>query len=67
MNADVRGRFRKENGFDPIEIFGSRRDVASRRLFLDFRSQLAREMQQEWMAELEDIPCERTSLTSIWF
>jgi len=62
MNTDVRSRFQKENGFDPIEIFGSRQDAASRRLFLDFRSRLAREMQQEWMGELESVRSRKPDL-----
>jgi len=55
MNADVRAAFQKQHGFDPIEIFGSRRDDASRRTFLDFRADLARRMQEEWIAQLESL------------
>ena len=53
MNADVRTLFRREAGFDPIEIFGARNDEASRARFLDFRAGLARSMQEEWLAELD--------------
>jgi hypothetical protein len=53
MNDDVRALFQKQGGFDPIEIFGARKDDASRTAFLDFRSELARRMQEEWIAELE--------------
>ena len=53
MNDDVRALFRKQSGFDPIEIFGARKDEASRTAFLDFRSELVRRMQEEWIAELE--------------
>jgi len=53
MNDDVRTLFQKQSGFDPIEIFGARKDEASRRAFLDFRSELVRRMQEEWIAELE--------------
>jgi hypothetical protein len=55
MNRDVRVEFQQQAGFDPIELFGARNDAASRKLFLDFRSDLARRMQQEWLAELEGI------------
>lgn len=55
MNDDVRARFRKERGFDPAALFGDRKDEASRRLFLDFRSELAGRMQEEWIAELEGL------------
>jgi hypothetical protein len=53
MNNDVRALFEKQSGFDPIEIFGARKDAASRKAFLDFRSELARRMQEEWIDELE--------------
>jgi hypothetical protein len=53
MNGDVRALFQKQSGFDPIEIFGARKDDASRKAFLDFRSELARRMQEDWIAVLE--------------
>jgi hypothetical protein len=36
-----------------MELFSTRRDDASRRAFLDFRAGLARQMQEEWIAQLE--------------
>jgi hypothetical protein len=53
MNDDVRALFQKQSGFDPIEIFGARKDEASRKAFLDFRSDLTRRMQEDWIAELD--------------
>jgi hypothetical protein len=53
MNDDVRSRFRAENGFDPVDLWTSRKDARSLRQFLDFRTSLARQMQQEWLAEME--------------
>lgn len=53
MNDTVRALFRQRHGFDPIELFQSRKDEASLRLFLDFRAGLAGRMQREWMAEIE--------------
>ena len=53
MNADVREEFRAQAGFDPIELFASRRDEASRQAFLGYRAALARRMQQEWIEEIE--------------
>jgi len=53
MNADVRSAFQAEHGFDPVEIFSTRKDEGSRRLFLDYRAQLTRRMQEEWLAEIE--------------
>jgi hypothetical protein len=55
MNADVRREFQTSAGFDPVELFGLRKDQASRRMFLDFRSELARRMQEEWLGKLEAI------------
>ena len=62
MNDDVRARFRQERGFDPIEIFGARADEASRRVFLDFRSDLARRMQEEWLDEVPKVRRDRPEL-----
>jgi hypothetical protein len=55
MNGDVRREFQARAGFDPVELFGARKDEASRRMFLDFRSELARRMQEEWLGKLEAI------------
>jgi hypothetical protein len=53
MNQDVRNQFRTLHGYDPVERFGGRIGVDSQRAFLDFRSALARQMQEEWLAVLE--------------
>lgn len=53
MNADVREEFRRQSGFDPIELFGSRRDEASRQAFLGYRAALAKRIEQEWIEEIE--------------
>lgn len=55
MNADVRREFQAADGFDPAELFATRKDEGSRRLFLDFRSELAARMQREWLSELEGV------------
>lgn len=62
MNDNVRAQFRAAGGFDPIELFQTRKDVPSQRAFLDFRIKLARDMQQQWLAEIEDIRRTRTHL-----
>jgi hypothetical protein len=54
MNADVRRAFQAEKGFDPADLFSTRKDAASARLFLDYRAELARKMQNEWLALVED-------------
>ena len=62
MNEDVRALFRQRAGFDPIEIFGARKDEASRRAFLDFRAELAGKMQEEWIGELEAVRRQKPDL-----
>ncbi len=62
MNDDVRALFRQRSGFDPIELFGARTDGASRRVFLDFRADLVRKMQEEWLGELENVRREKPQL-----
>jgi len=49
MNSDVRAMFRARFGWDPIEIWGQRKDAASLRQFLDFRAELAGGMQADWL------------------
>ena len=55
MNDDVRAAFRRERGFDPLDLFGPRQEDAARRLFLDYRAALARRIQEQWIAELESM------------
>lgn len=62
MNDNVRAQFRAAGGFDPIELFQTRKDAPSQRAFLDFRARLARDMQQQWLAEIESIRRTRTYL-----
>ncbi len=53
MNDDARAQFRGAKGFDPLELFQQRKDPEALRAFLDFRAELARRMQQEWIGEIE--------------
>jgi len=63
MNDSVRAEFRATaGGFDPIELFQTRKDAASQRAFLDYRAKLARDMQQQWLAEIESIRRTRSYL-----
>jgi hypothetical protein len=55
MNDDVRKLFQSEKGFDPIELFNGRKDEVSQRAFLDFRSQLAGRIEEEWLGVLESV------------
>jgi hypothetical protein len=62
MNDTVRARFRDAKGFDPLQLFATRKDDASRRAFLDFRCELAREMQSKWIGEIETIRVHKPEL-----
>jgi len=62
MNDDVRALFRRQAGFDPLELFATRKDDASRKAFLDFRADLARSMQEEWIGELETVRRQKPQL-----
>ncbi|HLI86669.1 MAG TPA: hypothetical protein VKV17_22380 [Bryobacteraceae bacterium] len=62
MNDDVRKLFEKEKGFDPVEIFRSRKDAASQRAFLDFRSELAGRIEEEWLGVLESVRASKPDL-----
>jgi hypothetical protein len=59
MNEDIRREFQAAHGFDPLELFqaGSPKHLEKNptglRQFLDYRAQLARRMQEEWIAEIE--------------
>jgi hypothetical protein len=54
MNLDVRAGFRSRYGFDPIELFGQRKDEKSRSAFLRYRADLTRRMQEEWLDQMEE-------------
>jgi len=62
MNDDVRQQFRARTGFDPIDLFSGRRDDASQKQFLDFRAELAQQMEQEWLGVLETMRREKPDL-----
>lgn len=56
FNDDVRSEFRAQAGFDPVELFAERaNDAVSMRKFLNYRADLARRMQDEWLGVLDDI------------
>jgi hypothetical protein len=49
MNDDVRARYRQAAGLDPVEVL--RTKGAGLEKFLEFRAELAREMQEQWLEE----------------
>ncbi len=55
MNDNVRAAFRSQYGWDPLEIWKQRTDAASLRQFLDFRADLVRNMQEDWLGFAEKL------------
>ncbi|HSW49756.1 MAG TPA: hypothetical protein VLH09_06245, partial [Bryobacteraceae bacterium] len=59
MNDDVRRLFREKHGFDARNLFDTsspdrlERNPGGLRRFLDFRSELARQIQEEWLTRIE--------------
>lgn len=53
MNPDIRAEFQTLRGIDPLELF--RGASTSKTQFLDYRADLARRIQEEWLGELEAI------------
>ena len=53
MNDSVRAEFHSKAGWDPIEIWSTRKDAASLRQFLDYRAGLVKRMQEEWLETVE--------------
>ena len=56
MNEDVRDQFKQLRGFDPLELFGAGKPGPSKlRAFLDYRADLTRRQQEEWIGQIESI------------
>jgi hypothetical protein len=55
MNSDVRAEFQAASGIDPLDLFKPNANAASMSKFLEFRAELARRQQAEWIAQIEDI------------
>jgi hypothetical protein len=59
MNDDVRREFQAAHGFDPVELFDPAsprhpsKDASGMRTFLEFRADLARRLQEHWIAEID--------------
>ena len=54
MNDDVRAAFRAAGRVGSDRNLGTHNDAASLRQFLDFRAELARQMQEDWLGAVED-------------
>jgi hypothetical protein len=59
MNDDVRNAFRRQAGFDPLALFDAKslehwtKNPQGLKQFIDFRAELARQQQAEWIAQIE--------------
>ena len=63
MNSDVRAQFKQLRGFDPLELFGpGKPDPQRLRSFLDYRADLTRRQQEEWIDQIEAIRQTRPNL-----
>ena len=61
FNDDVRRRYQRRRGVDPVDVV-RKADQQHLADFLEFRAELAREMQTEWIAELEKIRARKPHL-----
>ncbi len=65
FNADVRAEFQADAGFDPRELFNAasersvNRTAAPLARFLDFRAELARRQQTEWIGQIEGLRAQK--------
>jgi hypothetical protein len=64
MNDDVRAEFQSKAGFDPHELFDAKSSHSAEDLkkFLDFRAELARRQQAEWIAEVDELRAKKPHL-----
>jgi hypothetical protein len=64
LNEDVRREFRQARGFDPLELFQPPAPPNPQRLrqFLDYRAELARRIETQWIAEIESYRGRRPGL-----
>ncbi|MDP2997933.1 MAG: hypothetical protein Q8N47_10630 [Bryobacterales bacterium] len=59
LNKEVRFAFREARGFDPLELFDAAsprhhaKDGVALRSFLDFRADLARRLQEDWIGRID--------------
>jgi len=55
MNSDVRAEFQAASGIDPLDIFKPNAGAPAIARFLEFRADLARRQQAEWIAQIDEI------------
>ena len=63
MNEDVRREFQAAKGFDPLDLFQHGAPAAERlRAFLDYRAELSRRQQTDWIEFVETIRASKPDL-----
>jgi hypothetical protein len=68
MNEDVRRDFQAKHNIDPLDLYREesplfhKKTATGMRAFLEYRSDLAKHMQEEWIEELEKIRATKTHL-----
>jgi hypothetical protein len=63
MNDDVRREFQAAKGFDPLELFrGGAPNPERLRIFLDYRAEVSRRQQSEWMDVVESVRAHKPDL-----
>ena len=55
MNNDVRAEFQAAAGMDPLDLFKPNASAPAMARFLEFRADVARRQQDEWIAQIESI------------
>jgi hypothetical protein len=53
MNEDIRSAYRAEVGVDPYSLFHEKPDPQQLERFLEWRAGLAKQMQSQWLAQIE--------------
>jgi hypothetical protein len=65
LNADVRREFSAAHGFDPLELFTLEsprhlsKNAQGLRAFLDYRAELARRLQSQWIDQIDSVRQQR--------
>jgi hypothetical protein len=62
FNKEVRFAFRELHGVDPLDLFDAAADGVALRAFLNFRADLARRLQEDWIGRLERLRRPRRNL-----
>jgi hypothetical protein len=62
LNPDVRAEFQSRHGFDPLDLFRAAPTKERTAAFLEYRAELARRIQEEWLGVVESIRREKPDI-----